>query len=66
LLFNFLGELIYNKDSEQLLLRAQQVQISEKNGLQLSVVAQGEIDPIGTNRRCQSCYFTPFPIGKKQ
>ena len=47
LLFNFLGELIYYKDSEQLLLRAQQVQISEKNGLQqLSAVAQGEtLDP---------------------
>jgi len=29
-LFNFLGELIYYKDSEQLLLRAQQVQISRK------------------------------------
>lgn len=47
LLFNFLGELIYYKDSEQLLLRAQQVQISEKNGLQqLSAVVQGEtLDP---------------------
>jgi SHS2 domain-containing protein len=44
LLFNFLGELIYYKDSEQLLLRAQQVQIWENNGLQhLSVVAQGEM-----------------------
>jgi len=30
LLFNFLGELIYYKDSEQLLLQAQQVQISRK------------------------------------
>jgi len=47
LLFNFIGELIYYKDSEQLLLRAQQVQIQEKNGLQqLSAVARGEtLDP---------------------
>jgi len=41
LLFNFLGELIYYKDSEQLLL-AQQVQISEKMDYSLSVVAQGD------------------------
>ena len=33
LLFNFLQELIYYKDSEQLLLRAQQVQIELKNAL---------------------------------
>jgi SHS2 domain-containing protein len=47
LLFNFLQELIYYKDSEQLLLRVQQVQIEEKNGTQqLSAVAQGEkLDP---------------------
>ncbi len=47
LLFNFIGELIYYKDSEQLLLRAQQVQIEDKNGLQqLSAVARGEtLDP---------------------
>jgi len=47
LLFNFLQELIYYKDSEQLLLRVQQVQIDEKNGTQhLSAVAQGEkLDP---------------------
>lgn len=47
LLFNFLQELIYYKDSEQLLLRARQVQFSEKNGQQqLSAVAQGEkLDP---------------------
>ena len=47
LLFNFLQELIYYKDSKQLLLRVQQVQISEKNGLhQLTAVAQGEtLDP---------------------
>lgn len=43
LLFNFLQEIIYYKDSEQLLLRARQVQFSEKNGQhQLSAVAQGE------------------------
>lgn len=47
LLFNFLQELIYYKDSEQLLLQARQVQFSEKNGQQqLSAVAQGEkLDP---------------------
>ena len=47
LLFNFLQELIYYKDSNQLLLRVQQVQISEKNGLhQLTAVAHGEtLDP---------------------
>ena len=47
LLFNFLQELIYYKDSEQLLLRARQVQFSEKNGQQqLSAVAEGEkLDP---------------------
>ena len=47
LLFNFLQELIYYKDSEQLLLRAQQVQIELKNALyQLSAVTQGEnLDP---------------------
>jgi SHS2 domain-containing protein len=32
LLFNFLQEFIYYKDSELLLLRAQQVQIEEKDG----------------------------------
>lgn len=47
LLFNFLQELIYYKDSEQLLLRAQQVQIELKNALyQLSAITQGEnLDP---------------------
>lgn len=47
LLFNFLQELIYYKDSEQLLLRSQQVQIELKNALyQLSAVTQGEnLDP---------------------
>ncbi|HEY9674843.1 MAG TPA: archease [Waterburya sp.] len=44
LLFNFLQELIYYKDSEQLLLRAQQIQIEEKDGLhQLSAVTKGEV-----------------------
>lgn len=43
LLFNFLQEFIYYKDSEQLLLRAQQVQFEEKNGdYHLSAVTQGE------------------------
>ena len=43
LLFNFLQEFIYYKDSEQLLLRAQKVQIEEKNGeYHLSAVTQGE------------------------
>jgi SHS2 domain-containing protein len=44
LLFNFLQELVYYKDSEQLLLRAQQIQIEEKDGLhQLSSVTKGEV-----------------------
>lgn len=43
LLFNFLQELVYYKDSELLLLRAQQIQFEEKNGLhQLTAVLQGE------------------------
>ncbi|MBD1892783.1 archease [Coleofasciculus sp. FACHB-SPT9] len=43
LLFNFLQEFIYYKDSELLLLRAQQVEISEKDGVhQLSAVTTGE------------------------
>lgn len=43
LLFNFLQELVYYKDSEQLLLRAQQVEISETDGLhQLNAVTTGE------------------------
>lgn len=43
LLFNFLQEFIYYKDTEQLLLRAQQVQIELKNALyHLSAVTQGE------------------------
>jgi SHS2 domain-containing protein len=43
LLFNFLQEFIYYKDSELLLLRAQQVAIEEKNGeYHLSAVTQGE------------------------
>ena len=47
LLFNFLQELIYYKDSERLLLRTQQLQISKKDALhQLSAVLQGEtLDP---------------------
>jgi len=43
LLFNFLQEIIYYKDSEQLLLRGQQIQIEEKEGLyQLTAVMAGE------------------------
>lgn len=43
LLFNFLQEFVYYKDSELLLLRAQQVQIEEKNSeYHLSAVTQGE------------------------
>lgn len=47
LLFNFLQEFIYYKDSEQLLLRAQQVEISERDGNhQLTAVFRGEtLDP---------------------
>lgn len=47
LLFNFLQEFIYYKDSEQLLLRSQQVQFEEKNDQhQLTAVTQGEkLDP---------------------
>ena len=43
LLFNFLQEFVYYKDSEVLLLRAQQVQIEEKDAeYHLSAVTQGE------------------------
>jgi SHS2 domain-containing protein len=43
LLFNFLQEFVYYKDSELLLLRAQQVEIEEKNGeYHLTAVTQGE------------------------
>ena len=47
LLFNFLEEFIYYKDSEQLLLRSQQVQIENKDGnYYLTALAQGEtLDP---------------------
>jgi SHS2 domain-containing protein len=47
LLFNFLQEFIYYKDSEQLLLRAQQVEFSERDGNhQLTAVFRGEtLDP---------------------
>jgi SHS2 domain-containing protein len=44
LLFNFLQEFVYYKDSELLLLRAQQVHIEEKNGeYHLTGVIQGEM-----------------------
>jgi SHS2 domain-containing protein len=43
LLFNFLQEFVYYKDSELLLLRAQEVQIEEKNSeYHLTAVTQGE------------------------
>lgn len=44
LLFNFLQEFVYYKDSEQILLRSQQVQIEENDGLyKLNAVTQGEM-----------------------
>lgn len=42
LLFNFLQEFVYYKDSELLLLRAQEVQIQEQSGYSLTAIAQGE------------------------
>jgi SHS2 domain-containing protein len=43
LLFNFLQELIYYKDSEQLLLRSQQIQVEKKNvNHELTAITQGE------------------------
>ncbi len=47
LLFNFLQEFIYYKDSEQLLLRASQVQVEKKNSQhELTAFTQGEkLDP---------------------
>lgn len=43
LLFNFLQEFVYYKDSELLLLRAQQVQIAEKESVySLTATTQGE------------------------
>ena len=43
LLFNFLQELVYYKDSELLLLRSSQIEFEEKDGkYQLSAVVQGE------------------------
>jgi SHS2 domain-containing protein len=43
LLFNFLQELVYYKDSELLLLRSSQIEFEEKDGkYQLSAVLQGE------------------------
>lgn len=43
LLFNFLQELVYYKDSELLLLRSQQIEFEQKDGKhQLSAVLQGE------------------------
>ncbi|HBL13182.1 MAG TPA: archease [Cyanobacteria bacterium UBA11162] len=47
LLFNFLQEFIYYKDSELLLLRANQIQIEEKDGLHyLTAITKGEqLDP---------------------
>jgi SHS2 domain-containing protein len=43
LLFNFLQEFVYYKDSELLLLRAQQIKIDEKEAVyHLTAVTQGE------------------------
>jgi SHS2 domain-containing protein len=43
LLFNFLQEFIYYKDSELLLLRSQQIEFEEKDGkYQLTAINQGE------------------------
>lgn len=42
LLFNFLQELVYYKDSELLLLRAQQVHIQEEGNYYLIATTQGE------------------------
>ncbi|MBD1997849.1 archease [Leptolyngbya sp. FACHB-541] len=43
LLFNFLQEFVYYKDSELLLLRAQQVEIAQKESIyHLSTMTQGE------------------------
>jgi SHS2 domain-containing protein len=43
LLFNFLQELIYYKDSEQLLLRSQQIKVEKKNvNHELTAITQGE------------------------
>lgn len=43
LLFNFLQEFVYYKDSEQLMLRAQHVQIEKKDvNYHLNAVTQGE------------------------
>lgn len=52
LLFNFLQELIYYKDSEQLLLRPQKVEIEEKDSqYQLRGITKGE--KIDINRHQQ-------------
>lgn len=55
LLFNFLEEFIYYKDSEQLLLRSQQVQIDNKDGnYYLTALAQGEtLDPERHHQRVE-------------
>lgn len=47
LLFNFLQEFIYYKDSELLLLRAQKVKFAEKDGIyHVDAISQGEkLDP---------------------
>ena len=47
LLFDFLGELVYLKDARQLLLRVQNLAITDSNGmLELAVTLTGErIDP---------------------
>lgn len=53
LLFNFLQEFVYYKDSEQLMLRAQQVQIEKKDvNYYLNALTQGEkLDPTRHQQR---------------
>src|SRR5256885_10507052 len=53
LLFDFLQELIYFKDTERLLLRIGQVRIDEKDGAYfLNAIAEGEkLDPVRHEQR---------------
>lgn len=52
LLFNFLQEFIYYKDSEQLLLRAKEIQIEKKDDLyHLKAVTQGETIDINKHQQ---------------
>lgn len=70
LLFNFLQEFVYYKDSELLLLRAQQVHIEQKNGeYHLTAVTQGET--LESDRHEQrvdvkTVTLHRYPIGKNR